>query len=234
MSSSPEVEHRACAVQIAAAPHLLVMCAAPAASRGEPIATAVPRRRASVRVIGASPSRRGRLRPTPDPQNKHLACVQERDKPGRAVHFRKRHREFRVRGLERRLSGPGQHCLQHASIAYKRGVYERVRAGVGRGTVIAKRTGIIQGTTMAVGLRQSMISLAGLAIVVAVLVFVDPRVRDRFGALVSGSNTGSLADRAGELGGALMTALRYQSIENAPLLIFATIGAVLFVFMVRT
>ncbi len=30
-----------------------------------------------------------------------------------------------------------------------------------------------------------------------------------------------------------MSALRHQSIENAPLLIFAAVGAVLFVFMVR-
>jgi hypothetical protein len=81
--------------------------------------------------------------------------------------------------------------------------------------------------------RQLLISIAGLGIVLAVLVFVDPRVRDRFGAVLSGDG-GSLAGRAGELGDALLTALRYQSIENAPLLIFATIGAVLFVFMVRT
>ena len=31
-----------------------------------------------------------------------------------------------------------------------------------------------------------------------------------------------------------MSAIRTQSIENAPLLIFATVGAVLFLFMVRT
>ena len=84
------------------------------------------------------------------------------------------------------------------------------------------------------GLRQSLISLAGLAIVVGGLVFVDPRVRERFSALVSGADGGSLGYRAAELGDALITALRYQSIENAPLLIFATVGAVLFVFMVRT
>jgi hypothetical protein len=41
-------------------------------------------------------------------------------------------------------------------------------------------------------------------------------------------------DRVSELGGALMTALRTQSIENAPLLIFATAGGVLFLFMFRT
>jgi hypothetical protein len=80
-----------------------------------------------------------------------------------------------------------------------------------------------------------MLSLTVFAIVLAGLVFVDLRVRDRFSALISGGDAGaSLGERAGELGHALMTAVRYQSIENAPLLIFATVGAVLFVFMVRT
>ena len=41
-------------------------------------------------------------------------------------------------------------------------------------------------------------------------------------------------DRIGDLGGALAMAVRHQSIENAPLLVFAAVGAVLFVFMVRT
>lgn len=79
-----------------------------------------------------------------------------------------------------------------------------------------------------------MISLSGLVIVLGALTFVDPRVRDRFGALLSGEDGGTMAGRASELADALMTALRYQSIENAPLLIFATVGAILFVFMVRT
>jgi hypothetical protein len=87
---------------------------------------------------------------------------------------------------------------------------------------------------MKAGLRQSMISVVGLLIVVAGLVFVDPRVRDRLSALLSGADGGTLIERSSELANALMTALRYQSIENAPLLIFATVGAVLFVFMVRT
>jgi hypothetical protein len=39
--------------------------------------------------------------------------------------------------------------------------------------------------------------------------------------------------RASDLGGALADAIRNQSIENAPLLIFAAVGAVLFVFMVK-
>lgn len=84
------------------------------------------------------------------------------------------------------------------------------------------------------GLRQSLISLAGLGIVIGALVFVDPRVHDRFSAFVSGADGGSLGERAADLGGALMSALRHQSIENAPLLIFATVGFLLFLFMVRT
>ena len=87
---------------------------------------------------------------------------------------------------------------------------------------------------MTAGIRQTAISIAGLAIVLAGLTFVDPRVRDRLSALVSGQDGGTIADRASELGNALLLALKYQSIENAPLLIFATVGAVLFVFMVRT
>ena len=73
----------------------------------------------------------------------------------------------------------------------------------------------------------------GLAIVLGGLTFVDPRVRDRFGALLSGDG-GSFGDRISELGSVLLSALKYQSIENAPLVIFATVGAVLFLFMVRT
>jgi|RhiMethySRZTD1v2_1073278.scaffolds.fasta_scaffold585641_2 hypothetical protein len=87
---------------------------------------------------------------------------------------------------------------------------------------------------MTAGLRQTAISITGLTIVLAGLTFVDPRVRDRLGALVSGQDGGTLVDRVSELAHALVTALKYQSIENAPLLIFATVGAVLFVFMVRT
>lgn len=87
---------------------------------------------------------------------------------------------------------------------------------------------------MTAGLRQTALSITGLAIVLGGLMFVDARVRDRLSALISGQDGGTLADRVGELGGVLLTALKYQSIENAPLLIFATVGAVLFVFMVRT
>ena len=85
------------------------------------------------------------------------------------------------------------------------------------------------------GIRQSALSLAVFALVLGGLIYVAPRVRDRFGALIwGGDGVGSVGDRASELVDALVTAARYQSIENAPLLVFAAVGAVLFVFMVRT
>ena len=82
------------------------------------------------------------------------------------------------------------------------------------------------------GFQQALISAAVLAIVVAALISVDDQVRLRFTELFSGG-VSPWAARVSDLGGALMGALRHQSIENAPLLIFAAAGAVLFVFMVR-
>ena len=86
------------------------------------------------------------------------------------------------------------------------------------------------------GFRQTVISVAVFAVVLLALVSFDPRVRERANDLAYGSTNGLTpwGDRAGDLGGALASAVRYQSIENAPLLVFATVGAVLFVFMVRT
>jgi hypothetical protein len=52
---------------------------------------------------------------------------------------------------------------------------------------------------------------------------------------MSGRETvGSWSDRASYLGDAVLTAVKHQSLENAPLVVFATVGAVLFLFMVRT
>ena len=81
------------------------------------------------------------------------------------------------------------------------------------------------GTGVAGDLRDPLVSLAS----------IDPRVHDKVAELVSsGQNVGSLANRASELIDTVSTAVRYQSIENAPMVLFATIGGVLFLFMVRT
>ena len=85
------------------------------------------------------------------------------------------------------------------------------------------------------GIQQALASSAVFALIVLALVSVDDRVRERFNDLISGRETvGSWTERASFLGDAVLTAAQQQSIENAPLVVFATVGAVLFLFMVRT
>jgi hypothetical protein len=80
-----------------------------------------------------------------------------------------------------------------------------------------------------------MLSTVVFVIVLGGLVSVDARVRDRFSNLISGGDDLTpWGDRFSDLVHALISAIRYQSIENAPLLIFATVGIVLFLFMVRS
>lgn len=90
--------------------------------------------------------------------------------------------------------------------------------------------------TLKLGLREGAVSAAVFGTVLFALVSVDPRVRDHVADFFRGSQ-GSAAPwgaRASELGGALWSAARYQSMENAPLLVFATVGAVLTVFMLKS
>lgn len=85
------------------------------------------------------------------------------------------------------------------------------------------------------GLRQAVLSGIVFIGVMLALVSVDGRVRDRVTEIVSGSDgLTPMGQQLSELGSALITSARYQSIENAPLVVFATVGAVLFVFMFRT
>ena len=88
---------------------------------------------------------------------------------------------------------------------------------------------------MKFGLRQTAISGGVFAMLLLTLISLDDRVRERATELVSGAgNVTSWDNRVSMFTDALADAARYQSIENAPLLIFATVGAVLFLFMVRT
>ena len=83
--------------------------------------------------------------------------------------------------------------------------------------------------------RQMMLSVIAFVIVIGGLVYVDPRVGSRFSQVASGDGgISSWGDRAADLGSTLLATIRYQSLENGPLMIFAVVGAVLFLFMVRT
>jgi hypothetical protein len=84
------------------------------------------------------------------------------------------------------------------------------------------------------GIQQAFASLAVFVLILIALVSVDEHVRERFNQLVSGGGVESVGQRAAFLSDAVVTAVKYQSLENAPLVVFATAGAVLFLFMVRT
>jgi hypothetical protein len=87
---------------------------------------------------------------------------------------------------------------------------------------------------MKFGFRQGIASGAVFGAVLLMLISVDDRVRDRFGDLVTSGGVTPWGDRAGDLVNAVASAVRYQSIENAPMLVFAAAGAVLVAFMLKT
>ena len=73
--------------------------------------------------------------------------------------------------------------------------------------------------------------------VITALVAIDERVRDRVSLLFADAATdrvGPWAHRAGSLVEVLVQAARDQSIEHAPLVIFAAVAVVLVIFMLRT
>ena len=89
--------------------------------------------------------------------------------------------------------------------------------------------------TFKLGMREGAISAVVFGGVMCALVSVDARVRDHVSELVGNSaSVAPLSSRFAELFDALWSAARYQSIENAPLLVFAAVGAVLTVFMLRS
>ena len=87
---------------------------------------------------------------------------------------------------------------------------------------------------MKMSMRQSVASAAVFLAVLLMLVSVDSRVREHFTTLVSSEDSvSSVGARAGDLGGTLASAVRHGSIENAPMMIFATVGGLLVVFMLK-
>jgi hypothetical protein len=86
------------------------------------------------------------------------------------------------------------------------------------------------------GSREMIGSLLCALVILGVLVSVDPRVRMKAAAVASDPIGGAVSpwgDRLSDLGGALLDSVRDQSLENAPLLVFAVVGGVLFLFMLK-
>ena len=89
--------------------------------------------------------------------------------------------------------------------------------------------------TLKMGVRDGAISAAVFGGVMFALVSIDPRVRDHVSDLVGGTTSvAPIGSRLGELGDVLWSAARHQSIDNAPLAVFATVGIVLTIFMLRS
>jgi hypothetical protein len=89
--------------------------------------------------------------------------------------------------------------------------------------------------TVKLGLRDGAVSAAVFGVVLFALVSTDPRVHDHVSDLFAGhASVGPWGDRLSDLGSALWMVVKDQSIDNAPLLVFATVGAVLTLFMVKS
>jgi hypothetical protein len=87
------------------------------------------------------------------------------------------------------------------------------------------------------GTKETIGSLLCLAVILVVLVSVDPQVRMKASAMMDDPVGGAVTpfgDKVTDLGDALVDALKAQSIDNAPMLVFAVVGAVLFIFMLKT
>jgi hypothetical protein len=87
---------------------------------------------------------------------------------------------------------------------------------------------------MKVGMRESALSAVVFVIVVFGLTMFDPRVRDTLSDLFSPGSISPFDHRLGDVGHALWVSARYQTIDNSPMVIFATVGTVLTVFMLRS
>ena len=87
---------------------------------------------------------------------------------------------------------------------------------------------------MKVGIKQSVMSAAVFIGILGALVSVDDRVRERFSDVIHGGGVAPWGSRVAELSDALLGAARSQSIEHAPLVVFAAVSAVLVLFMWRT
>jgi hypothetical protein len=79
---------------------------------------------------------------------------------------------------------------------------------------------------------------AGIGAVLVGLAVIDERVRDQFAALITGKGPtgeiGTLSAHVQALAFSIVGSLREQSIEHAPLAIFALAALVLVLFMLRT
>ena len=85
--------------------------------------------------------------------------------------------------------------------------------------------------------RDVVGSTLGFGVVLTALVVMDPRVSHKFRSAFYPSPSEKLlswGERIADLFGAVLVAMRQQSLDNGPLLVMTVIGILLVGFMVRT
>jgi hypothetical protein len=81
--------------------------------------------------------------------------------------------------------------------------------------------------------RETAVSVFCFAAVVGALFFLDPRVRVQMESFMDGGIS-PWRHRATSLANTLFMSLRDQSMENGTWLLFAVVGVLLFLFMLKT
>jgi hypothetical protein len=84
---------------------------------------------------------------------------------------------------------------------------------------------------------DAAMSASALAILLAMLISIDDRVREQVGAIVRGASAWTLGDAGNqfrEVASVLFSAAQTQSVEHAPLMIFVVTATVLVLWMLRT
>lgn len=85
--------------------------------------------------------------------------------------------------------------------------------------------------------RDFLGSAFGFGLVLTTLVVMDPRVSYKFSRAFYPSPAEKImswGDRLVDLGGAVLVAVREQSIDNGPMLVLTVVGILLVAFMLRT
>jgi hypothetical protein len=88
--------------------------------------------------------------------------------------------------------------------------------------------------TAKMGIREGAVSAFVFGAVLFALVSFDPRVKSQVTDSLRNTTAHTMTSRAGEVSGVLWRAAREKSMDGAPVLIFATVGVVLTLFMLRT
>ena len=88
--------------------------------------------------------------------------------------------------------------------------------------------------TAKMGIREGAVSAIVFSAILFALISFDPRVKTQVADTLRSGSAWTWSNRFGEIGSALWSAARDKSMDNAPLLVFATVGTVLTVFMLRT